>query len=143
MNIPANHMIVTVPFEVETFQMDFLSAEMCPATAQLSFSHHTVAVIEGICAATKDMPVKALYLDHTAIEFSLTYFNKNGEEVNVEEQMELRLKLCVSPAHLQVILCADDTEITDTEGEYFTCTGEFFGGVDLIEMKDKLAEQAI
>jgi hypothetical protein len=128
-----------ISFPVTTFQMEFLGSEMCPDTAQLRFNEQTVSCIEHVLKAINDLPIEALYLDHSAIDFELTYFNVNGEEVNVEEQMELKLKLSKS-SNLQIVLSANDTEITDDEGEAFTCTGEFFGEVLLGDMKTRIAE---
>lgn len=128
-----------ISFPVSTFQMDFLPNDMCPDTVQLRFNEQAVSTIEHVLNSIKNLPVVTVYLDHTAIEFELTYFNVNGEEVNVEEQMDLKLKLCMS-SNLQFVLTANETEINDNDGEAFTCTGEFFGEILLSDMKARIAE---
>jgi len=143
MNISKNQQTAIVPFTVETYQMDALPLEMCPETAQLRYTEQTVAAIEEASALAKEGNVSALYLDQTAIEFELTYFNESGEEVDVEPQMELKLKLHSSPVHLQIILFANDTKISYDDGKHgVRCTGEFFGDVHLNEMKNRLSQPA-
>lgn len=144
LNIPASQQTAIVPFMVETFQMDALPLDMCPESAQMRFSKQTVAALEKACAFCNELTIEALYLDPTEIEYELTFFNERGEEVDVESQMELKFKLLSTPTHLQIILSANDTKITDDDSnEGVRCTGEFFGDVHLSVMKERLAQREL
>lgn len=142
MNMQTPAMIAIGTFKVDTFGMDFLAQEMCPVRADIQLSGEALMTVKKACTLIEaELFIKSISIEPSALQCKLVYFNEGGKEINIEEQMDLKIQVDAvhGYARLSIVLSANDTQITDEDSEEtYTCDGEFFGEVALSALQSAL-----